>query len=470
MRLIAMRATFGCLDGAELHLEPGLNRMTMPNESGKSTWCAFLTAMLYGIDTAQRAARGRLPEKQRYVPWNGKPMEGIVELEHHGRTLVLQRTSVRGRPLGEFRAWDKATGLDVPELTGDNCGQLLLGVERSVFERSALLRGSDLTVTQDRDLSRRLGDLALGGSGEDSYVAASARLRQWQNRLRYHQSGLIPETENRLDALHQEQAARELSPDRPCPPALKGLAAGELLARAQADGARLRRLQARWPAVTAGLLLAAAGILSLSLPWAAAGAGLAAFLCLAVYIFRRRTARALLAAYDAGTADELLQRAVCQRELLLRGPDRRENIARLEARLTQLLRREQAISLAREALDQANRQLEQVYAPALTRQAGDYCRQLTLGRYDAMTLSPELTLSLREASSGLTRPLASLSRGTQDLAWLSLRLAMADLLLPPDAPLLLDDALLTLDGDRAAAAVDVLSRTRRQVLLLSCRE
>lgn len=209
MKLISMTATFGCLDGARLDLTDGLNVLVRPNESGKSTWAAFLTAMLYGIDTSQRAAKGKLPDKIRYQPWNGKAMEGIVELEHEGRTLVLQRTSRRGRPFGEFRAWDKETGLDVPELTGENCGLRLLGVERAVFCRSAFLSGGDLTVTRDEDLARRLSSLAAAGREDDSQPQAEARLKLWQNRIRYHKTGLLPEAEDQLAQVRALQAEVE---------------------------------------------------------------------------------------------------------------------------------------------------------------------------------------------------------------------------------------------------------------------
>ena len=198
MKLLKLTATFGCLDGAELELRDGLNVFTLPNESGKSTWAAFLTAMFYGVDTAQRAGKGKLPDKHRYQPWNGKPMAGTMELEHEGRILVIQRTSQRGRPMGAFRAWDKATGLDVPELTAENCGQRLLGVEKAVFCRSAFLSGADLAVTQDQDLSRRLAALAASGAEHDSFPQADQTLKLWQNRCRYHKTGLIPETEEKL--------------------------------------------------------------------------------------------------------------------------------------------------------------------------------------------------------------------------------------------------------------------------------
>ena len=55
-----MQADFGCLEGKSLELEPGLNIIRQPNESGKSTWCAFIRAMLYGIDTSERQKAGFL--------------------------------------------------------------------------------------------------------------------------------------------------------------------------------------------------------------------------------------------------------------------------------------------------------------------------------------------------------------------------------------------------------------------------
>ena len=79
-----------------------------------------------------------------------------------------------------------------------------------------------------------------------------------------------------------------------------------------------------------------------------------------------------------------------------------------------------------------------------------------------------MELSVRQ-SDGLLRPLAALSRGTQDQTWLALRLAMTNLLLPEGAPVVLDDALLTFDKEREKAAMAVLEQEARQVILFSCR-
>ena len=200
MKILEMTASFGCLDRQTLRLTDGVNLVTLPNESGKSTWTAFLVAMFYGIDTAQRASKGRIPAKLRYQPWNGVPMEGTITLEREGRRLVIQRTSQKGKPMGLFRAYDPDTGLDVPELTGDNCGPVLLGVEKEVFLRTALLSGGELAVTDEEDLARRLSNLAASGDTAESYPAAAQRLKVWKNRLRSGSRGLIPEAEAKLAA------------------------------------------------------------------------------------------------------------------------------------------------------------------------------------------------------------------------------------------------------------------------------
>ena len=51
----------------------------------------------------------------------------------------------------------------------------------------------------------------------------------------------------------------------------------------------------------------------------------------------------------------------------------------------------------------------------------------------------------------------------------TLRLAMCRRLLPPDAPMVLDDALVNFDPARTRAALRVLREEPRQILLFTCR-
>jgi uncharacterized protein YhaN len=198
MKILKMTASFGKLQKKTLTLHGGLNVVTAPNEAGKSTWAAFLTAMLYGVDSSERASRGAMPVKTKYKPWSGAPMEGVVELEWNNQRVTIERSS-RGRvPMGEFSAYNTVTGEPVPELTAENCGQTLLGAPRAVFERSALLQSRTLAVTPDAALEKRLSSLVTTGDEAVSAIDSAQRLRDWKNRCRHNKTGLLPQKEAEL--------------------------------------------------------------------------------------------------------------------------------------------------------------------------------------------------------------------------------------------------------------------------------
>ena len=198
MKLLRMTATFGRLEQETLSLIDGLNVLQMPNEAGKSTWAEFLLAMLYGVDTSERVKTGVLPVKTKYQPWSGKPMEGVIELTHAGRRITITRTSTARAPLGVFSAVYTDSGLPVEGMTGANCGEMLLGVPKSVYQRSAFVRQAGLGLTADADLEARLSALVTTGDEAISFAAADKRLLAWQNRVRHNKTGLIPDAEREL--------------------------------------------------------------------------------------------------------------------------------------------------------------------------------------------------------------------------------------------------------------------------------
>ena len=206
-----MRATFGRLADRELVLRPGMNLIHGDNETGKSTWVAFLLAMLYGIDTRDRVRAGRLPDKVQYQPWSGKPMTGLLELTEEGRSLRLERTS-QTAPMGELRVWDRDTGNEAEDLTSKNCGQALLGVEAEVFLRSACLRQRGISVSADPRLEKRLNSLVTAGDEDYACGDLDEKLKKLQTALRHNHTGAIPRAEDRrrellaqLDEIAQKQ-------------------------------------------------------------------------------------------------------------------------------------------------------------------------------------------------------------------------------------------------------------------------
>jgi len=204
VRIYKMTATFGKLEHETLTLEPGLNIITAPNEWGKSTWCAFLLAMLYGLDTRAKTTKTALADKERYQPWSGSPMSGRIDLNWNGRDITIERSTKRRVPLGEFQAYETASGLPVEELNAANCGAMLLGVEQTVYRRAGFIRFSDLPVTQDEALRRRLNALVTTGDESGAADRLAAQLKDLRNKCRYNKSGLLPQAEAQREQLEQK--------------------------------------------------------------------------------------------------------------------------------------------------------------------------------------------------------------------------------------------------------------------------
>ncbi len=204
MRILSMTATFGKLSRQTLTLDPGMNLIEAPNEWGKSTWCAFLVAMLYGIDTGSRTKTGFLADKEHYAPWSGEPMSGSMDILWNGREITIERQNKGRTPLGEVKAFETHTGIPVPELAVAAPGQVLLGVERSVFARAGFIRLSEMPVTEDESLRRRLNELVTTGEESGASDDLSRKLRDLKNKCRFNKKGLIPELEQKQADLEQK--------------------------------------------------------------------------------------------------------------------------------------------------------------------------------------------------------------------------------------------------------------------------
>ena len=209
MKIYSMTATFGKLEHETLTLEPGLNVFTGENEWGKSTWCAFLAAMFYGLDTRAKSTRTALADKEHYAPWSGSPMSGRIDLNWKGRDITVERKTAGRTPMGVFRAYETATGLDIPEITAQNCGEVILGVERSVFVRTGFIRFRDMTVTEDEALRRRLNSLVTTGGENAEADRLAEELKALKNRIRHNRTGLLPQLEEQQRRV--EEQYRELS-------------------------------------------------------------------------------------------------------------------------------------------------------------------------------------------------------------------------------------------------------------------
>lgn len=199
MRINKLTASFGKLNNDTISFHDGLNVIEAPNESGKSTWCAFIRAMLYGIDSAERSKNGHLADKMKYAPWSGASMEGTMELTSNGRDIsISRRTRLKNSPMKEFSASYLGTNIPVDGLTGQNVGEKLCGVSKDVFCKSAFVEQGTTSITSSGDLEKRINSILLSGEENTSFSEAETRLKEWQRKRKFNNSGIIPELEQKI--------------------------------------------------------------------------------------------------------------------------------------------------------------------------------------------------------------------------------------------------------------------------------
>ncbi len=129
------------------------------------------------------------------------------------------------------------------------------------------------------------------------------------------------------------------------------------------------------------------------------------------------------------------------------------------------------MELAQRTLVRAAEQLQRRIAPRIARRAQTLLEQMTFGRYDRVRLGSDLSVQSGTRQEDVLREAPWRSDGTADQLYLALRLAVAEAL-TPQAPLILDDALVRFDDDRLTAALEILREQskQRQVILFTCQE
>ena len=144
----------------------------------------------------------------------------------------------------------------------------------------------------------------------------------------------------------------------------------------------------------------------------------------------------------------------------------------LQSQITQLQEEYDALRLAMDALTGANTALQNRFSPQLSRRTAEIFQELTGGRYTGAALDRSFHLTAQPAGDPIDRDIQLLSAGAADQLYLAARLAICQMVLPPEknVPIILDDALANFDNDRCAAALRWLRQEaeHRQILLFTC--
>ena len=179
MKILSIQGHFGNLNGQKIDFTDRLCCRVLPNGWGKTTLCAFIRVMLYGLNTARRDTVNALSDKTRYYPQDGKPMSGRMTVEFTGRPVTIVRESNRSGLMQGFQAFYEDTGELCTLLTARNCGQVLLGMGEDAFLSSAMIDGLDMTRPSS-ELNELILSMAQSGDTNARYSTALKTLARWR--------------------------------------------------------------------------------------------------------------------------------------------------------------------------------------------------------------------------------------------------------------------------------------------------
>ena len=126
--------SFGKLKNLVLEPGKGINVLTAPNESGKSTLAAFLKFVLYGFTDGRKKELAE-NDKKLYTPWDNSVAEGSVTLWAGEKLYRVVRSA--GGTKESCTLTEVATGKTLP--AGEVPGEYLFGVSEEVFSRTVIL-------------------------------------------------------------------------------------------------------------------------------------------------------------------------------------------------------------------------------------------------------------------------------------------------------------------------------------------
>ncbi|MBQ9468850.1 MAG: hypothetical protein IJU52_07590 [Clostridia bacterium] len=217
MKLLSAEiAGFGTLKNYKYVFTEGPNYIYEKNGKGKTTFAAFLLAMLYGMDST-RANDREMKERARYAPWDGGTFGGTLTLSAGGRILRIERTFDRSSATrDELNVYDVTDGAQRIELF-PSPGDALFGIPKDAFLRTAFLSGKDSGSPEG--IMKKLNRVLNGGEeiDEELFSSADGILQKARKVYKFERGrgGMIDDLEARLSgtetALRRAESSARLA-------------------------------------------------------------------------------------------------------------------------------------------------------------------------------------------------------------------------------------------------------------------
>ncbi|MBQ9745839.1 MAG: AAA family ATPase [Clostridia bacterium] len=142
----------------------------------------------------------------------------------------------------------------------------------------------------------------------------------------------------------------------------------------------------------------------------------------------------------------------------------------LSAKIDEYSEKFEAYMLAIDAINSASGKLRDGISPQIAKGASALMQGLSGGKYGSVFVDSDFAMSY--SADGITRDVATLSAGTSDIAYISLRLALAETLCKHKMPpFVFDESFTRMDDTRLTAALKILEQKfekNAQAIVFTC--
>ena len=157
--------SFGKLNGKRISFSDGVNIIEGANESGKSTVCAFIQFIFYGLPM-------KTDEKLRYISWDTSLAAGSMIIKDKGVRYRIERevvcsTTEEGKHVFREKCGIYDAETNMVCFKSRSPGEVFFGVSSNVFESTAYIRQTS---------SSQLDTSSIGDEAENILFSGNERL------------------------------------------------------------------------------------------------------------------------------------------------------------------------------------------------------------------------------------------------------------------------------------------------------
>jgi DNA repair exonuclease SbcCD ATPase subunit len=147
-----------------------------------------------------------------------------------------------------------------------------------------------------------------------------------------------------------------------------------------------------------------------------------------------------------------------------------EAIVRKTNEFNVLGKKKQAVELAIQTIERLSKEIHNQFAPEINIKVGNLIKRITNNRYYGVRIDNKLGIGIINPDSGEIIDISSLSGGTIDQLYFSLRFGIINSITEESLPLILDDCFIQYDDIRMEKLLEFLydKSKERQIILFSC--